>query len=447
MKFLPTSDAERAAMLAAIGASSVEDLFAAVPAEVRAEPDLPPPMSEIEIRRLLGGLSARNANARETSFFLGGGLYHHYVSAIADQMLYRAEWLTSYTPYQPEVSQGNLQSIFEFQTHICLLTGLEVANASLYEGASALVEALLMAERLSKGRAKAVLSAGIHPEYRETVRTYFANLGLEIVEVPLAADGATDRKALVAAVDERTFAVAVQSPNFFGIVEDWKAGSDAAKNAGALSVGVVAEAISMALLSPPGEGGADIACGEAQSLGVPMHHGGPLLGFLACRAEHRRQIPGRLVGQTRDAEGHRAFCLTLSTREQHIRREKATSNICTNEGLMALASNIHCSLLGKKGLREVALQCHAKAEYLKGEIAKVPGYQIPYSSPTFNEFVVEAPEDAAPLLARLAARKILAGIPLSRYDAKEKRRFLVATTEMNVRAEMNSLVAALGGKA
>jgi glycine dehydrogenase subunit 1 len=447
MKFLPTSDAERAAMLAAIGASSVEDLFAAVPAEVRAEPDLPPPMSEIEIRRLLGGLSARNANARETSFFLGGGLYHHYVSAIADQMLYRAEWLTSYTPYQPEVSQGNLQSIFEFQTHICLLTGLEVANASLYEGASALVEALLMAERLSKGRAKAVLSAGIHPEYRETVRTYFANLGLEIVEVPLAADGATDRKALVAAVDERTFAVAVQSPNFFGIVEDWKAGSDAAKNAGALSVGVVAEAISMALLSPPGEGGADIACGEAQSLGVPMHHGGPLLGFLACRAEHRRQIPGRLVGQTRDAEGHRAFCLTLSTREQHIRREKATSNICTNEGLMALASNIHCSLLGKKGLREVALQCHAKAEYLKGEIAKVPGYQIPYSSPTFNEFVVEAPEDAAPLLARLAARKILAGIPLSRYDAKEKRRFLVAATEMNVRAEMDSLVAALGGKA
>jgi glycine dehydrogenase subunit 1 len=446
VKFLPTSDRERQAMLASIGVSSVDELFAAVPAAVRGAPNLPAPLSEIEIRRYLGGLAARNANARETAFFLGGGLYHHYVSAIADQMLYRAEWLTSYTPYQPEVSQGTLQSIFEFQTHICLLTGLEVANASLYEGASALVEALLMAERLSKGKRRAVLSAGIHPEYRETVRTYFANLGLEIVEVPLDANGLTDARALEAAADATTFAVAVQSPNFYGVVEDWNAGSSAAKKAGALSVAVVAEAVSMALLSPPGAGGADIACGEAQSLGVPMHNGGPLLGFLACRTEHQRQIPGRLVGQTRDGEGRRAFCLTLSTREQHIRREKATSNICTNQGLMALASNIHMSLLGKKGLREVALQCHAKAQYLKGEIAKIPGFRIPYAAPTFNEFVVEAPEDAAPLLSRLAARRILGGIALSRYDAADARRFLVAVTEMNVRAEMDHLVAALGGR-
>ena len=447
MKFLPASDAERRQMLAAIGVSSVDDLFAAVPASVRQAPDLPAPLSEIEIRRFLGGLAAKNSNARDTAFFLGGGVYHHYTSAIADQMLYRAEWLTSYTPYQPEVSQGTLQCIFEFQTHICLLTGLEVANASLYEGASALVEALLMAERLSKGRKRAVLSAGIHPEYRETVRTYFSNLGLEIVEVPLGPDGATDAAALSAAVDATTFAVAVQSPNFYGIVEDWKAGSAAAKKAGALSVAVVAEAVSMALLSPPGQGGADIACGEAQSLGVPMHNGGPILGFLACRIEHQRQIPGRLVGQTVDAEGRRAFCLTLSTREQHIRREKATSNICTNQGLMALASTIHMSLLGKKGLREVALQCHAKAEYLKREIAKVPGYRISYAGPTFNEFLVEAPEDAAPLLSRLAAKKILAGIPLSRYDEKDRRRFLVAVTEMNLRGEMDHLVAALSGRA
>jgi glycine dehydrogenase subunit 1 len=248
-------------------------------------------------------------------------------------------------------------------------------------------------------------------------------------------------------MDERVFAVAVQSPNFYGIVEDWKAGSAAARKVGALSVAVVAEAVSMALLSPPGEGGADIACGEAQSLGVPMHNGGPLLGFLACRTEHQRQIPGRLVGQTVDAEGRRAFCLTLSTREQHIRREKATSNICTNQGLMALASNIHMSLLGKKGLREVASQSHAKAEYLKREIAKIPGYRIPYTAPTFNEFAVEAPEAAAPLLARLAERGILAGIALSRYDAKDTRRFLVAATEMNPRAEMDRLVAALAGSA
>jgi glycine dehydrogenase subunit 1 len=443
MKFLPVSDADRADMLSAIGAPSVDALFAAIPVEVRREPGLPPPLSEIEIRRLMGGLAGRTANARDTAFFLGAGLYNHYVSAIADQMLYRAEWLTSYTPYQPEVSQGTLQSIFEFQTHICLLTGLDLANASLYEGASALVEALLMSERLVKGRRKAVLSQGIHPEYRETVRTYFANLGLDVVEIPLSGEGITDALRLEGAVDETTFAVAVQSPNFLGLVEDWNTSSKAAKANGAMSVAVVAEAISLALLQAPASGGADIACGEAQSLGVPMHNGGPLLGFLACRAEHQRQIPGRLVGQTRDAEGRRAFCLTLSTREQHIRREKATSNICTNQGLMALASNIHMSLLGKKGLREVAEQSHAKAEYLKGEIARVPGYRIPYAGPSFNEFCVEAPGPAAPLLSRLAARGILAGVPLSRFGSGAENRFLTAVTEMNTKEEMDRLAAAL----
>ena len=443
MKFLPVSDSDRAEMLRSIGAPSVETLFAAIPAAVREEPKLPPPLSEIEIRRLMGGLAAKNASARDTAFFLGAGLYNHYVSAIADQMLYRAEWLTSYTPYQPEISQGTLQSIFEFQTHICLLTGLDVANASLYEGASALVEALLMAERLVRGRRKAVVSGGIHPQYRETVRTYFANLGLDVVEVPLAGDGVTDRTALEAAVDEATFAVAVQSPNFLGLVEDWNTGSRVARAHGALSVAVVAEAASLALLRPPAEGGADIACGEAQSLGVPMHNGGPLLGFISCRAEHQRQIPGRLVGQTQDAQGRRAFCLTLSTREQHIRREKATSNICTNQGLMALASNIHMSLLGKHGLRAVAAQSHAKAEYLKGEIAKLAGYRVPYAGPTFNEFAVDGPGPAAPLLARLASRGILAGVPLSRLGGGPENRFLIAVTEMNTREEMDRLVAAL----
>ena len=443
MKFLPVSDSDRAEMLRSIGAPSVEGLFAAIPAQVRSEPKLPPPLSEIEIRRLMGGLAAKNASARGTAFFLGAGLYNHYVSAIADQMLYRAEWLTSYTPYQPEISQGTLQSIFEFQTHICLLTGLDVANASLYEGASALVEALLMAERLVRGRKKAVISDGIHPEYRETVRTYFANLGLDVVEVPVSGDGVTDAAALEAAVDDATFAVAVQSPNYLGLVEDWNTGSRVARARGALSVAVVAEAASLALLRSPADGGADIACGEAQSLGVPMHNGGPLLGFLACRAEHQRQIPGRLVGQTHDAQGRRAFCLTLSTREQHIRREKATSNICTNQGLMALASNVHMSLLGKHGLREVAEQSHAKAEYLKSEIAKVPGYRLPFAGPTFNEFAVDGPGPAAPLLARLASRGILAGVPLSRLGGGPENRFLVAVTEMNTREEMDRLTAAL----
>ena len=444
MKFLPTSDSDRAAMLQAVGAARMEDLFASIPRDVLADPQLPPPMSEIEIRRLLGGLAARTSSARDTAFFLGAGLYHHYVSAIADQMLYRAEWLTAYTPYQPEVSQGTLQSIFEFQTHICLLTGLDVANASLYEGASALVEALLMADRLVRGRRRAVLSAGIHPEYRETVRTYFANLNLEVVEAPVGPDGRTDAAALEAAVDEGTFAVALQSPNFYGLVEDWALASRAASCGGAQSIAVVAEAASLGLLAPPGEAGIDIACGEAQSLGVPMQNGGPLLGFLACRTAHQRQIPGRLVGETRDAEGRRAFCLTLSTREQHIRREKATSNICTNQGLMALASNIHMSLLGRRGLREVATQSHAKAEYLKAAIARLPGYRLPYPGPSFNEFVVEAPVPARGLLARLAERGILAGVPLSRYEARWPNRFLVAATEMNTREEMDRLVAELG---
>ena len=445
MRFLPVSEADRAEMLSAIGVPAVEDLFSSIPAPVRQAPRLPPPMSEIEIRRLFGALSRRSANARETAFFLGAGLYHHSVSAIADQMLTRAEWLTAYTPYQPEVSQGTLQSIFEFQTHIALLTGLDVANASLYEGASALVEALLMAERLVRGRSRAVVSAGIHPEYRETVRTYFANLGLQVVEVPLAADGATDRTALEAAVDEKTFAVALQSPNFFGVVEDWAVLARAAHARHALAVSVIAEAISLALLAPPGQAQVDIACGEAQSLGVPMHNGGPILGFLACRTEHQRQIPGRLVGETRDAEGRRAFCLTLSTREQHIRREKATSNICTNQGLMALASNIHMSLLGKRGLREVALQSHAKSEYVKRQIGKLPGYRLPYSGPTFNEFLVEAPEPALRLLSRLAAAGILAGVPISRYDAARTNGFLVAVTEMNTKEEMDRLVSGLRG--
>ncbi|MDQ6894875.1 MAG: aminomethyl-transferring glycine dehydrogenase subunit GcvPA [Acidobacteriota bacterium] len=444
MKFLPTSDADREQMLAAIGAATVDDLFSSIPPSVRIPPDLPPPMSEIEIRRLMGDLSSRTASARDTAFFLGAGVYNHYVSAIADQMLYRAEWLTSYTPYQPEVSQGTLQSIFEFQTHISLLTGMDVANASLYEGASALVEALLMADRLVRGRRKAVLSAGIHPEYRETVRTYFQNLGLDVFEVPLGAGGATDSAALSAAIDETTFAVAVQSPNFRGVIEDWNIATSAAHERGAMMVGVVAEAASLALLVPPGDAGADIACGEAQSLGVPMHNGGPLLGFLACRTAHQRQIPGRLVGETRDAVGRRAFCLTLSTREQHIRREKATSNICTNQGLMALASNIHMSLMGKRGLREVAEQSHAKAEYLKGQIAKLPGYRLPDSGHTFNEFVVAAPRPAAPLLLALARGGILAGVPISRWDASRPAEFLVAVTEMNTRGEMDRLVSALG---
>ena len=374
VKFLPQSDAERREMLAAIGVASIDDLFAAVPAAVRQAPDLPDPLSEIEIRRFLGGLAAKNANARETAFFLGGGVYNHYVSAIADQMLYRAEWLTSYTPYQPEVSQGTLQSIFEFQTHVCLLTGLEVANASLYEGASALVEALLMAERLSQGQ------EARGPFGRDPPRV--PGDGAELLREPGPRDrrGAARRRRRDRPEGSRRRrrrddfrggrAVAQLLRNRRGLGRRLGRGEDVRRRCRSRWSPRRPRSRCSRLR---GREGADIACGELQSLGVPMHLGGPLLGFLACRTEHQRQIPGRLVGETRDAEGRRAFCLTLSTREQHIRREKATSNICTNQGLMALASNIHMSLLGKKGLREVALQSHAKAEYLKGGDREDPG--------------------------------------------------------------------------
>ena len=438
MKFLPSSDDERAAMLAAIGVDSIDALFADVPAAVRrgGKPPIGRPLSEIEVRRQLGAAAAQNADARRFAHFLGAGCYHHYVPAIADQTLYREEWLSSYTPYQPEISQGTLQSIFEWQTHLALLTGMEVANASLYEGATALVEALLMASRLAKGRHRAVLSRNIHPEYRDTVRTYFGNLAFDVVEV--------DDGAIASACDAQTFAVAVQSPDFFGAVHGWKAAREAASACGAMAVGVVAEAISLALLSPPGEAGLDIACGEARSLGVPMSYGAPALGFLACRDAHKRQMPGRLAGESVDADGKRAFCLTLSTREQHIRREKATSNICTNQGLMALCSNVYLGLMGKAGLRETAVQCASKAAYLKGKIASVPGYSIATSGPVFNEFAVRGPKPASAIVETLAKKDILAGVPLSRWFADRPNDFLVAVTEMNTRDEMDRYVSELG---
>ncbi len=426
-------------MLAAIGVSSVEDLFNDVPAGVRSKgkPALPAPMSEIEIRRELGRLAARNADARSHAHFLGAGCYHHYVPAIADQTLYREEWLSSYTPYQPEISQGTLQSIFEWQTHLALLTGMEVANASLYEGATALVEALLMAARLHKGRRRAVVSRNIHPDYLETAKTYFRNLDLDLVEV-----GDED---LVSAADSDTFAVAMQSPDFFGEVRGWALARDAARACGAAAVGVIAEAASLALLKSPGESGLDIACGEARSLGVPMSFGAPALGFLACRDAHKRQMPGRLAGETVDAEGKRAFCLTLSTREQHIRREKATSNICTNQGLMALCSNVYLSLLGKAGLRETAIQCASKAEYLKGRIASIPGFSIETRGPTFNEFCVRCPKPSAGIVADLGRKKILAGVPLERWFPGRTHEMLVAVTEMNTKEEMDRYASELSG--
>ncbi len=446
MRYIPNSPAERESLLATVGAASIDDLFATVPRAVyrREPPDLPRPASEIEVRRDLGRLSAKNANLGDWTSFLGAGLYSHHSPAFVSQLLLRGEFLTSYTPYQAEVAQGTLTAIYEFQTHMALLTGMDVANASMYEGASAFVEAVLMAERLTKKKSKVLVSAGVHPVYRQCLRTYLANFPFSIVEVPLGKDGATDAGALAAAADDTTFAVCVQSPNVFGVVEGWRAAADAAHAHEALAIGVVNEMFSLAILEPPGAAGIDIACGEAASFGLAPSFGGPLVGFLACRDAAKRQIPGRLVGRATDADGRTGFCLTLSTREQHIRRERATSNICTNQGLFALAATMTLSVLGKKGLRETAVQCLSKAEYLKASIKAIPGpFSVAFSGKTFNEFALHCGVPVAEVLRRAEARKVLAGVPYTRLDpgaTAYRDLLLVAVTERTPRSGLDALL-------
>ena len=446
MRYIPHSPEEQAALLSAVGVRSVDELFATVPKEVllREPPDLPPPASEIEVRRAMGEMASRNANLSEWTSLLGGGLYAHHTPAFVPQLLSRGEFLTAYTPYQPEVSQGTLTAIWEFQSHVAILTEMDVANASMYEGASAFVEAVLMAERLTKKRSKVVVSKGIHPEYRRCLRTYLANFPFTIVEVPVGEGGATDAAALAKAVDDTTFAVAVQSPNVLGVVESWRTAADAAHAKGALAVGVVNEMFSLALLKGPGAEGIDIAAGEAASFGVPPSFGGPLVGFLACRDAMKRQIPGRLVGRTTDANGKTAFCLTLSTREQHIRREKATSNICTNQGLFALAATMTISILGKQGLRETALQCLSKAEYLKAGVRAIPGpFSVAFSGRTFNEFAIRCGPAVEEVLHRCEEKKILGGIPMKRLapgEAGWNDLLLVAVTERTPRAGLDGFL-------
>jgi glycine dehydrogenase subunit 1 len=451
MRYIPSSPDEQADLLREVGVASVDELFATVPREVlrKEPPPLGPPMSEIELRRELGAMAVKNAAATCFASFLGAGLYAHHSPAFVSQLLTRGEFLTSYTPYQPEVSQGTLTAIWEFQSHVALLTGMDVANASMYEGASAFVEAVLMAERLTRKRTKVVVSRTIHPEYLVTLRTYLANLGLQVVEVPAGADGATDRAALASAVDDATFAVAVQSPNVFGVVEDWTASVEAAHARGALAIGVVNEMFSLALLTPPGAAGVDIACGEAASFGVPASFGGPLVGFLACRDGHKRQIPGRLAGRLETPEGP-VFSLTLSTREQHIRREKATSNICSNQGLVALAATMTLTALGKHGLRETALQCLSKAEYLKAGIGRLGSakFAVAFPGATFNEFSLRCGPPVAEVLAALEKRQILGGVPYARLapgTGEHGDLLLVATTERIRREDLDRFLDVLKG--
>ena len=429
-------------MLDVVGVDSIDRLFDTIPDAVKLKGllDIPGPWSEIESRRWFRGLAARNLTATDHVSFLGGGAYAHYQPACVDQLLLRAEFLTAYTPYQPEVSQGTLQSIFEYQTHQCLLTGLDVANASLYDGSTALCEAVLLAERLAKGKKKVVLAKSIHPHYLETVHTYVQNLGLEIVEVGWGADGRIDLDALRAAT-EGAFAVAIQSPNFLGVIEDYDA---VAQAAGTLTkISVVAEATSFGVLAPPGQHGFDICVGEGQAWGVPTQFGGPYVGFMVVREALKRHMPGRLAGETVDVDGKRAYVLTLATREQHIRRGKATSNICTNEALIALAANMYLSLMGKEGLREVATQCVQKTGYLRQKLQDIHGVELPFGGPVYNEFVVRTPFPAIDILRDLEHEKILGGIPLGNFFDGSDRDFLVAVTELNSREQLDHFASAL----
>jgi len=388
-------------------------------------------------------MAAKNAAARRPSF-LGAGAYSHYAPTIVDSLIQRSEFFTAYTPYQPEISQGTLQAIFEFQTLVCQLTGMDVANASMYDGSTAMAEAVLMAERVTR-RSRVLVSDAVHPEYLQVAETYVAHAGIELGR--LSVDEESGRTTLdAAALEKDVAAVVVQSPNFFGCVEDLKAFADEVHAAGALLVVVVTEAASFGLLRSPGACGADIVVAEGQSFGVPVSLGGPYVGLFATREKYARQIPGRLAGIAYDKEGRRGFVLTLATREQHIRREKATSNICTNEGLIALAATIYMTTMGRRGLQEVAGQCAQKAAYARRRIAALEGFSLPYSAPVFNEFVVRAPSDAAALLRRLADNhNVTGGLALSRYVTDRPDDFLVCVTETNKRADIDALVKGLSG--
>jgi glycine dehydrogenase subunit 1 len=440
VRYIPNSPEERQEMLRGLGLGSAEELFDSLPADVilRRPLDTPAALSETELLERFEAMAAKNAAARRPSF-LGAGAYSHYAPTIVDSLIQRSEFFTAYTPYQPEISQGTLQAIFEFQTLVCQLTGMDVANASMYDGSTAMAEAVLMAERVTR-RSRVLVSDAVHPEYMRVAETYVAHAGIELLRTGF--DEETGRTTLDdAALDKSVAAVVIQSPNFFGCVEDLSAFADRVHAAGALLVVVVTEAASFGLLRSPGACGADIVVAEGQSFGVPVSFGGPYVGLFATREKYARQIPGRLAGIAFDKQGRRGFVLTLATREQHIRREKATSNICTNEGLIALAATIYMTTMGRAGLQEVAAQCAQKAAYARKAVSSIEGFSIPYSAPVFNEFVVRAPAEAGGLLRRLASEhNVTGGLALSRYFDGRPNDLLVCVTETNKRADIDALV-------
>jgi glycine dehydrogenase subunit 1 len=446
MRFIPNNAAVRAEMLAELGLPDTEALFASIPAEVRLQRplDIPDGMAEEDQLALFRRLADRN-EAQHYLSFLGAGSYPHFSPLVIDSLLQRGEFLTSYTPYQPEISQGTLQAIFEFQTFMTFLTGLDVANASMYDGASATAEAVLMAERITRGRARVLLSGALHPHYRRVVGTHTRFHDLAVDTVPWdQASGRMDLAALEERLDSDVACVAVQQPNCFGVVEELAAVAERARAAGALLVVSVTEALSLALLEAPGRLGGDIVVGEAQSFGVPVAYGGPYLGFMATRDAHKRQLPGRIAGETVDEEGRRGYVLTLATREQHIRREKATSNICTNQNLVMLAALIYLTLMGREGLAAVARQNASALAYFLERVERLPGYALAFTGPHFNEATLSCPRPAAEVVAHCLERRVVPGLDLGRWDPALGDRLLVAITETKDKAAIDALVAALG---
>jgi glycine dehydrogenase subunit 1 len=442
MRYLPLTEADRAAMLAKIGVSSIDDLFADVPrAAWRTDPvDLPKAKSEMEVERLLARLAGRNVAAASVPFFVGAGAYRHHVPASVDHLIQRSEFLTSYTPYQPEVSQGTLQVLFEFQTQVAELTGMEVANASMYDGSTATGEAVLMAHRLTR-REKAVVAGNLHPHYRAVVENLAEMAGHEVDVLPPVPVGAED---ILGRIDDTVSCVVVQSPDVFGNLVDMAPIAEKAHAHGALLIAVFTEVVSLGLIEPPGAMGADIVVGEGQGIGNGLNFGGPYVGLFATRQKFVRQMPGRLCGQTVDAEGRRGFVLTLSTREQHIRREKATSNICTNSGLCALAFTIHMTLLGARGLERLAEINHQNAVKLADMLGAVPGVDV-LNTAFFNEFTIRIPGKAHEAIEALARKGVLGGVPASRLYPGEglDNLILVAATEINTDDDRAAYVTAL----
>ncbi len=443
MRYLPNTAQDQRAMLAAIGVGSVEDLLVKIPAKARlSRPlQLPPALAETDLVRALRALAAANAHADDYVCFLGGGAYDHYIPSPINHLISRGEFFTAYTPYQPEASQGTLRTIYEYQTMIAELTGMDVANASLYDGASSLAEAALMAMAVT-GRAEVALAGGLNPLYRRVVATYGSGITMRLRDVPAPA-GVLDADAARRAVGGKTAALVVQSPNFYGCLEDIAGAAEIAHAAGALLV-VVTDPVNLGVLEAPGRLGADIVVGEGQGLGVPLSFGGPYLGVFAARQDFVRRLPGRLVGATVDLDGARGFVLTLQTREQHIRRARATSNICTNVALCALMATIYLAVLGKQGLTRVGELSMAKAHYAAERLTRIPGVSLRFpAAPFFKEFTLRLPRPPERVVARLARQRILAGVPLKAFDRRLRDCLLVAVTEKRTREEIDRLAAAL----